>query len=204
MSQAMQPRRWTEEEFFAWLERQETKYELVDGQPVPRRAPDPVTGMVGATQRHDRVAVNLLVALAGRLRGSPCRPGTSDTAIRIPGRNIRYPDVAVDCGRFQDAERAATEPVLVAEVLSPSTRDFDQTEKLEEYRTVPTLRHILVIDPMQPRLLLHTRGAEGHWSAERIAGPDAVAALPALGIELPLAELYEGLSFAPLPRVVDG
>ena len=204
MSQAMQPRRWTEEEFFAWLERQETKYELVDGQPVPRRAPDPVTGMVGATQRHDRVAVNLIVALAGRLRGSACRPGTSDTAIRIPGRNIRYPDVAVDCGRLQDSERTATEPVLVAEVLSPSTRDFDQTEKLEEYRTVPTLRHILVIDPMQPRLLLHTRGAEGHWSAERIAGLDAAAALPALGIELPLAELYEGLTFQPLPRVVDG
>ena len=204
MSQAMQPRRWTEAEFFAWLERQETKYELVDGQPVPRRAPDPVTGMVGANRRHDRITTNLVGMLYNRLRGQPCRPGTSDTAIRIPGRGIRYPDAAVDCGRPSDTDLTAAEPAMAAEVLSPSTSGFDQSIKLEEYRSVPTLRYILVIDPMQPRLLLHTRGAEGHWSAERIAGLEAVAALPALDIELPLGELYEGLTFAPLPRVVDG
>ena len=204
MSQAMQPKRWTEAEFFAWLERQETRYELVDGQPVPRRAPDPVTGMVGANRRHDRVVVNLLVALAGRLRGSPCQPGTADTAVRIPGRGIRFPDATVDCGRPAETEVAAAEPVLVAEVLSPTTRQFDQSEKLEEYRSVASLRHILLIDPLQPRLLLHSRDAEGHWSAQRHAGLETAVPLPALGIALPLAELYEGLSFAPPPRVVDG
>jgi Uma2 family endonuclease len=184
---------WTEGTFFAWLEGQERRHELVDGAP---------RAMVGATQRHDRVVTNLLVALATRLRGSPCRTGTADTAIRIPNRNIRYPDAAVDCGRFDEAARVASEPTLVAEILSPSTADFDQHEKLEEYRTVPSLRHILIIDPDQPRLRLHSRSAEGHWESAPHAGLEAMVDLPALGITLPLAELYEGLTFRPLPRLV--
>lgn len=110
----------------------------------------------------------------------------------------------VDCGRFEDRSLAAAEPVLVAEILSPSTADFDQTEKLEEYRTGPSLRHILVIDPDQPRLRLHTRGADGHWASAPAAGLAASVPLPALGIALPLAELYEGLTFHPLPRLVPG
>jgi Uma2 family endonuclease len=95
-------------------------------------------------------------------------------------------DAAVDCGRFEEAARVASEPTLVAEILSPSTADFDQHEKLEEYRTVPSLRHILIIDPDQPRLRLHSRGADGHWESAPHAG----------------LELYEGLTFRPLPRLV--
>jgi Uma2 family endonuclease len=189
----MQPPHWTEEQFFAWGKGQEGRYELVDGQP---------RAMVGATQRHDRVTTNLLGMLYNRLRGSACRPGSSDTAIRIPNGNIRYPDVTVDCGRFEEMARAATEPTLVIEVLSPSIAIFDQTEKLEEYRTVPSLRHILMIDPEQPRLRLHTRGEDGHWTSAPHAGLDTEVALPVLGITLPLAELYEGLGFRPQPRLV--
>ncbi|MDO9709608.1 Uma2 family endonuclease [Paracraurococcus lichenis] len=185
--------RWSEASFFAWLERQEARFELVDGEP---------RAMVGATQRHDRVVMRLLFTLEGRLRGSPCRTGTSDTAIRIPNGNIRYPDAAVDCGRFEETSRTATAPTLVAEVFSPSTALFDQTEKLEEYRTVPGLRHILLIDPDQPRLRLHSRGEDGHWTSAPHAGLEAVVPIPALGITLPLADLYEGLTFRPPSRLV--
>ncbi len=193
MSAATGHRPWTEAGFFHWLERQEGRHDLVDGAP---------RAMVGATQRHDFVTTNLILALGNRLRGTGCRTGTSDTAIRIPGGNIRYPDAAVDCGRFDEASRAATEPALVAEVLSPSTADFDQIEKLEEYRRVPTLRHILLVDPEQPRILLHTRDAAGQWSAATHAGLAAEVPLTALGIALPLAELYEGLTFRGQPRLV--
>jgi Uma2 family endonuclease len=192
MSQALR-HPWTEAEFFAWLQTQETRHELVDGEP---------RAMTGATQRHDRIVVNLLTALVGRLRGSRCRTGTGDTAIRIPGGNIRHTDAAVDCGRFEESARAATEPVLVAEVFSPSTADFDQTEKLEEYRSVPSLRHILVIDSGQPRLRLHTRGSDGHWTSVPQAGLEAEVVLSVLGIALPLAELYDGLTFRPRRRLV--
>ncbi len=83
--------RLAEVQFFAWLELQGTRYELVDGQP---------RAMVGATRRHDRIVGNLIAALNGRLRGGPCVVNTADIAIRIPNGNSRYPDVSVDCGRF--------------------------------------------------------------------------------------------------------
>ncbi|MFC7541505.1 hypothetical protein ACFQU2_21425 [Siccirubricoccus deserti] len=67
---------------------------------------------------------------------------------------------------------------------------------------MPSLRHILMIDPEQPRLRLHTRGEDGHWTSAPHAGLETEVALPALGITLPLAELYEGLGFRPQPRLV--
>jgi len=188
-------RRWTETEFFAWLETQETRFELVGGEP---------RAMVGATQQHDLIVINLLAMLRERLRGGPCRPGTGDTAIRIPGGNIRYPDASVDCGPFKRDDRTASEPRLVAEVLSPSTATFDQTEKLEEYRSVATLAHVLVIDPDAPRVRLHSRGADLVWGSAPYQGIDAVVPVTGLGISLPLAELYEGLSFRARPRLVEG
>jgi len=186
-------RAWTEQEFFSWLERQGSRHELVDGAP---------RAMVGATQRHDRIVTNVVVALATRLRGGPCRTGTSDTAIRIPGGNIRTPDAAVDCGQFDETARAASAPVLVVDVLSPSTAEFDQTEKLEEYRSVESLRHILVVDPDRPRARLHTRAAKGHWGSVPVVGLEAMVELPALGIAVPMAEAFEGVGFREWPRLV--
>jgi len=188
------PPQLTEAQFFDWLDRQhDARHELVDGQP---------RAMTGGTQQHSLAILNLAVALRGRLAGGPCRTGAGDLAVRIPNRNIRYPDVTVDCGPFQPTERVASAPVLVAEVLSRSTMDFDQTDKLDEYKTVATLRHILVIDTEQPRLRLHTRDAAGHWDSARHAGLETSVALPALEIALHLAELFEGLVFRPVPRLV--
>ena len=165
----------TEAEFFAWAEQQDIRHELVDGQPQ---------AMVGATRRHDRIVAN-----------------TAAIAIRIPNGNIRYPDVSVDCGRFLDEDRAADAPVLVVEVLSRSTSAFDQSRKLEEYKSVPALLHVLIADPSRPRVIAHRRGASG-WEADFAEGTEATARLDALDLSLRLAEIYEGLEFRPVPRLV--
>ena len=119
-------RNLTAEEFFDWLSGQETRYKLVDGEPV---------AMAGAERRHDHIVVNGLGVLWSQLRGRKCRSFSADTAVRIPSGNIRYPDFGVDCGPFVDKSMAASEPALVAEVFSPSSRLFDCTEKLEEYKS---------------------------------------------------------------------
>ena len=165
----------TEAEFFAWAEQQDIRHELVDGQPQ---------AMVGATRRHDRIVAN-----------------TAAIAIRLPHGNVRYPDVSVDCGRFLDEDRAADAPVLVVEVLSRSTSAFDQSRKLEEYKSVPALLHVLIADPSRPRVIAHRRGASG-WEADFAEGTEATARLDALDLSLRLAEIYEGLEFRPVPRLV--
>lgn len=97
----------------------------------------------------------------------------------------------------------ADEPRLVVEVLSPSTAAFDRVEKTEEYKTVPGLAYILLVDPEQPRVMLHTRGNNGAWTALRFAGLEAAVPLPALDLALPLGEIYAGLEFRGRPYLVD-
>ena len=175
------------EQFLDWCLDQEGRWELVRG--VPLRA------MTGATRRHDSIVVRLIVALDQRLRGTRCSAHTADQAVRTAADSIRRPDVTVDCGPTADTALESSRPTAVFEVLSPSTRKTDQFRKLEEYRSVDSLAHVALIDPDRPIILLYTRGADGAWSAEEFAGLDASLPLTALSLNLPLTELYEGLTF---------
>ena len=93
------PRRMTPEEFYAWQEPMDEKYELVDGYPVPR-CPD-IEMMTGASKRHDRIVLNVLAELRNQLRGKACHGSTSDTAVRT-SRGRRRPDAGVECGERDD------------------------------------------------------------------------------------------------------
>lgn len=87
--------------------------------------------MTGASQRHDRVTVNAIGLLFAQLRGTGCRPMTSDVAVQIPAGNIRRADVVIECGTpASDRDMAVADPRLVIEVLSPSTMSFDRFRKL--------------------------------------------------------------------------
>lgn len=188
------PQWMTQDAFFRWLTAQEHRYELVDGAPVM---------MAGANRRHDRIAARLQRSLGNQLEGRRCQPFTSDTAVRIPAGNIRYPDLGVDCGPFIDDAMAASAPALVVEILSANTRAFDRTDKIEEYKTVETLAYILLIDPDYPQVRLYWRDGGRVWNTRRITGIDAIAALPDIGVTLSLADIYDGLSFRPRPVPVD-
>ncbi|EJW10074.1 hypothetical protein A33M_0532 [Rhodovulum sp. PH10] len=189
-------RRMMADEFFVWQATQERLHELVDGVPVL-----PAKMMTGASRAHDRVVVNVIRELATKLRGGPCRPTTDDLAVRIPSGNVRRPDVTVDCGEGSARDMAVADPRVVVEVLSPSTMTFDRVRKLAEYRTVPSIAHILLIDTEAPRVDLWSREADGSpdgfWRRSTHDGLDATLALPAIGVRLALADLFEGSSFAP-------
>lgn len=179
--------------FLAFTAGREERWELVDG--VPQM-------MAGAKRQHDRIVVNVLGLLVAQLRGRACEPFTADTFIRIPSGNYRMPDAGVDCGQAAAEDRAAREPRLVVEVLSPSTRDFDMFGKLDEYKRVETLWHIVLIDPDTPQATVWSRDAAGHWAYELVIGLEAMIALAALDLVLPLAELYARVEFPPRPRLV--
>jgi len=185
-------RAWTVDEFFAWQERQPDRYELVNGRPLRM--------MAGAKNVHDDIVVNILAELRNQLRGSPCRPFTGDGAVETYPGQIRRPDVGVDCGRRNPDGYKAEAPRLVAEVLSPSTRDFDSIRKLEEYRSVANLDYILFVEPNEPLVRLWARdGAD--WRESRVTELDARLEFPKLGAALDMRAIYDGVEFAAPPRL---
>jgi len=190
-----QIRQMSQDEFLAWQTKQERNYELVDGVPVL-----PLKMMTGASQAHDRVVVNIIATLHRQLRGGPCRPTTSDLAVRIPAGNIRRPDVTVECGQAHLRDMTVREPRVVCEVLSPSTMSFDRVSKIPEYQTVATISHILLVDTQLPRIDLLSRDADGRWIQNKYVGADARIELPDIDASLSLADVYEGLAFEQTDR----
>ncbi|MBP0614643.1 Uma2 family endonuclease [Jiella mangrovi] len=185
---------WSVEEFLAWQEGRPGRYEFIQGQPVKM--------MTGATARHDNVVLNVLSELRQRLKGHPCKPFTADYCVRTIEDRIRRPDAGVDCQQDDPNALVATKPVLVVEVFSPSTRDLDRALKLTEYKAVPSIRTILYIEPNRPEVYVFERSAESEtgWQDERrVVGLDKEVAIPALGIVLPLAEIFDGIDFVPGP-----
>jgi Uma2 family endonuclease len=181
-----QRRLMTPEEFFAWQLDQEERYELVDGVPVPLR------GMTGASNAHDAVAVNILGLLWNQLRGGPYRVASADTAVRTSIRGIRRSDVTVECAPIDPKSYEAHAPKLVVEVLSPSTRQMDRIRKVEEYKRLPTLTAIMLVEPGVANVLVLRRdGAE--WRDEAYALADSVVPLPEIGASLTLRDVYEGV-----------
>lgn len=122
----------TVEEFFRWQQRQEDRYELVEGVPVPMR--DPARMMTGASSQHDRITSNVLIALGNQLKGSPCWPATADLALRTKILSLRRADVLVTCDTPRPDVYEAQEPRMVVEVLSPSNKGLPWQRKIEEYR----------------------------------------------------------------------
>ena len=183
------------DEFFAWQELRDVRYELVGGVPVRM--------MAGTSNGHDRLVLNLLFQLVSQLRGRACRPFTADSSVETHPGQIRRPDAGVDCGPFRPDAYKASDPRFVAEVLSPSTRDFDTYDKLKEYRSIAGMAHILFVEPNAAEVVLWTREGET-WQIARATGLDAEVHLPAIGVTLRLADLYDGLTFPTGPRLAFG
>ena len=181
--------RWTLEEFLAWEERQPAKYELVNGEPRL---------MTGVTQGHDRIANNVVVALSGKLRGSPCRPGGSDPRVVTGNGNVRYPDVVVDCGPFRREARDVSEPVVILEVLSRTTAWTDLHDKLRDYDATPAVRQYVAIAQDEPKLVVWERDPSGRLAlASSLDGLGGTLVLAPIEVELRMDEIYEGLGFEP-------
>jgi Uma2 family endonuclease len=146
--------------------------------------------------------VNLIAELREQLRRGPCRAFTGDGSVEtLPGQ-IRRSNAGVDCGRRDPNATLAAEPRMVAEVLSPSTRDFDTFEKLEEYKGVGSLAYLLVVEPNAPEVVLWSRGADRAWQRRLVSGLDQRLDMPEIGVALALADLYDGVEFPARPRLV--
>jgi Uma2 family endonuclease len=195
MSRAQSNKEMTVEEFLQWNLLQDERYELVDGFPVPLRS------MAGAKGEHDVLVINLIRELSTQLRGSRCGPRTSDTALRTSIKNLRRPDVTIECAPLERGSLEARNPVAVFEVLSPTTRQIDRSVKLQEYQRHPSLRTIVHIDPDVMDVIVFTRTAAGIWDHARLDQPEDMVVILDTSAEVRLADLYEGVLPADNARV---
>ena len=189
MSQA-RPKPMTSGEFLAWEASQELKWEFDGLQPV---------AMTGGTRAHAVLQVNLLRALANRLDGKPCQAYSSDLKIQT-GPGYRYPDASVSCTPFPDGDLAVAEPVVIFEVLSTSTSSDDRTTKLAEYQALPSVRRYVMLEQDRVFATVITRTDAG-WD-HALIGQGGTLAMPEIGVEIPMAELYDGLALAVASQVV--
>jgi Uma2 family endonuclease len=182
--------------FLEWVDSQNERHELVNGVCIRM--------MAGANQSHALVTSNILVSLAQQARRQGCRTTSADTAVRTRPNGIRYPDLVVDCGPYDPTSREATRPLLVVEVLSPSTSSFDITDKLDEYRGLESLRLIVFVDPDVVAVKVYRRSAGSDWQVERYDDLAQSINLDEVAAQLALADIYAAVSPRPRPplRVV--
>jgi Uma2 family endonuclease len=161
-----------------------------------------VYAMAGARNAHNTIASNTLGAVHFRLRGRPCRPFNSDTKIRIHlPRQIRfyYPDTSVICRPNPPTDSFQDNPAVLFEVLSRRTRRTDEGEKKDAYLMIPSLSVYVLIEQESAAVVAFRRCGDD-FVREVYQGLDTVLPLPEIGIELPLAEIYETVEFVPEPE----
>jgi Uma2 family endonuclease len=177
---------WTQEEFFAWAERQETRYEFDGFRPV---------AMTGGTTGHSMIGVNLIGELRNRLRGSPCRPLGPDAGVATVGSTVRYPDALVTCTSVDPTGRTVPGVVVVFEVLSASSGAIDRVVKLREYAAVASIKRYVILESTAIGVQVLERAApEQAWQTTGLTDGD-ILRMPEIGIEIPVAAIYEGIDF---------
>jgi Uma2 family endonuclease len=178
-------RLWSLDEFLALDDGTDTRYELFDGQ---------IVAMAPASDVHGALVMRL-----GRRIGDALRPGCeviAEAGIVPPERADSWyqADLAVTCTGLT-GRQFISEPILIVEVLSPSTATTDRDRKLPDYRTIPSLQDILVVSSAEPRIE-HFRREQGGWKIHDLRGQGTLR-LQALDLTLDLAELYAGVLDAP-------
>ena len=169
-------------EFLAWTERQPGRWERSAGRPV---------AMALERAQHTRVKAAVWAARSRAIAraDAPCEAFADGIAVRIDDDTDYEPDALVNCGPPVDPDAiAAPNPVVVVEVLSPSTRAIDTGERLVDYFRVPSIQHFLVVHVRRREVAHHRRTVDG--IATRIANIGAIRLDPP-GIEVDVAEFYE-------------
>jgi Uma2 family endonuclease len=167
------------DEFLAWEREQPERYEYAGAT---------IKMMTGGSLDHSTIASNFWTALRDRLRGSACRPFRGDTKV-IANASIRYPDLSVTCTPVRGNDDVVVEPVLVIEVVSPSTEREERGRKKFDYFATASIRQYAIIEQDERRIDLYTRAAHG-WTNEVVEG-DAFLKLSCIAVEISLDTIYE-------------
>lgn len=176
--------RITEEEYLALERAAEYRSEFVDGQ---------IFAMAGGSPPHSLIAANWIAQFVNKLEDRRCRVYTSDLRVRTGKTgSFVYPDVSVACGDrgVSPYPDVLVDPVVIVEVLSPSTADYDRGKKFELYREISSLKDYILTHTETPWVEHFSRQSDSTWIFREYQGLEASVAIPSLECIIPLARVY--------------
>lgn len=190
MGYALKNDKATPAEYLAYLDSIDGKAEFYEGV---------IYDMAGSSIQHVRLTTNTIVGLSNRLEGSPCEVFGTDLKTEVEFlKAYAIPDVTVVCGEPETSqlrEDIVKNPVLIVEVLSPSSERFDRGKKFDLYKRIPTFREYLLVHQEMARVEDFYRNSNGAWEYQSYSEMDDVVELRSLGITLTMHEIYKRVAF---------
>jgi Uma2 family endonuclease len=179
----------TEEQYLALERAAEFKSEYFDGE---------MFAMSGGSVQHARMQQNLTTELSIALRGGHCEAFGADLRVRVSSRMYTYPDVSVVCGKpllADDRQDVLLNPVVIFEVISPSTESYDRGTKLQRYRTIATLQDYILVEQNEVRIEQYTRQENNLWILRDYQSLDEELAINSIAVSIPLGRIYNRVEF---------
>jgi Uma2 family endonuclease len=178
------------EEYLELEVESEERHEYIDGEIVP---------MTGGSPNHNQIALNLSGTLNFALKRQPYRVFVTDQKLWIPKKKINtYPDVMIVAGELEFKEErrdTITNPLLIAGVLSKSTRNYDKDEKFVAYRTIPTFREYLLIDQYTMHVEQYSKTDNNRWIFTEYEDAEQTISLESVNFQISLADIYDKVNF---------
>ena len=180
----------TESEYLAFELESEFKHEYFNGE---------IFAMTGASEPHNTISSNINASFHGQFRGRPCKIYSSDMRVFIPKTGLyTYPDLVIVCGKPEFVAGildTLLNPIILIEILSPSTEAYDRGQKFQHYRTIPSLREYLLVSQYAPRIE-HFLWTEQHgWNLLDAIGLNSKLTLPSIDCTLELTDVYDKVDF---------
>ena len=162
------------------------KHEFVEGE---------VYAMAGTSDNHNRIVGNFVVSLTNHLRNSPCEPFFGDIKVRVTKKVFYYPDLLVSCEEHPESAYFRNHPILIIEVVSPSTEHIDRREKLLFYQQMPSVLEYVIVDQKKMNVEVHRRQDDGRWITYYFNESDDEVEFRSVGLILLLPEIYRRVRF---------
>ncbi len=185
---------YSEAEYLELERAAEFRSEYYDGE---------IFAMAGAKFAHNRVKENLAGELFRRPKGGRCQTLSSDMRVNIPrAKAFTYPDILIVCGEpvfLDDKHDTLLNPVVIIEVLSPSTENFNRRGKFRRYQKIATLQEYILVAQDEPLCERFVRGEDDSWILTTFDDPAGQFALATISARIPMADIYRGVEFPPDP-----
>jgi len=190
--------KFTEEEYLKMERASDEKHEYYKGEIFRMHGHGDLLAMSGAGDNHNEIFSSLFRELSAQLKGKNCRPYGPDMRMHIPENTLyTYPDISIYCKRPVDGsdDDVATNPTVIIEILSPSTRNYDMGGKFDLYRDISTLKEYILVDTQSVRVYAFRINEGGHWELEEYKSVQDKLLIKAIQISISITDIYEAVIF---------